>query len=341
MAALRRAEDLGRAAIRTGFDLERPTFAMTASNSRAANRNGTAFGLSDVLMLAAVLMWGINFSLIKVALRDMSPGGFNGLRLILTSVLFLAVAAASRARFRFERGDLLKLAAIGIVGNAVYQIVFIRGVSLTSASNTSLILSMSPLFVALLSAALRIERIHWAAWLGIVVSVGGLYLVIAGRAGGLDFSSGHFQGDLLIFAGALFWASYTVFSKPFLERMSPLQFSAVTVWAGALVYVPYAAPDIMAVDWSKFTALDALLILLSSLFGFVIGYLIWYNSVKKVGNAKTAIYSNLTPVFTALFAAPLLGESFRLLQVAGAVVILAGVYLTRSGYRYFVSSRTK
>jgi drug/metabolite transporter (DMT)-like permease len=309
---------------------------MTAPTIRASNGNGPAFGASDAYMLAAVVMWGLNFTIIKIALRTMTPGGFNGLRLTLTSVLFAALALASGERFRFKRGDLLKLAAVGIVGNALYQIVFIRGVSLTSASNTSLILSMSPLFVALLSAVLRIERIHWAAWLGILISVGGLYLVIAGRDGGLDVASGHFRGDLLVFAGALFWASYTVFSKPFLDRMSSLQFSAVTVWAGALVYVPYAAPDIRAVDWSKFTTLDALMILLSALFGFVIGYIIWYNSVKKVGNAKTAIYSNLTPVFTALFAALLLGESFKPIQIAGAAVILAGVYLTRSGYRYFL-----
>jgi len=73
--------------------------------------------------------------------------------------------------------------------------------------------------------------------------------------------------------------------------------------------------------------------------GFVLGYLIWYNSVKKVGNAKTAIYSNLTPVFTALFAALILGESFRPRQLFGAAVILTGVYLTRSGYRFFVRRR--
>ena len=292
-------------------------------------------------MLAAVVMWGLNFILIKVALRDMTPGGFNGLRLILTSAIFLVLMAASGEGLRFERGDLLKLAAVGIVGNGLYQIMFIRGVSLTSASNTSLILSTSPLFVALLGAVLRIERIHWAAWLGIMISFGGLYLVIAGRAGGLDFASGHFQGDLSIFCAAVFWASYTVFSKPFLERMSPLKFSAVTVWAGTLVYVPYAAKDVLAVRWAAFTALDGLLILLSALFGFVIGYLIWYNSVRKVGNSKTAIYNNLTPVFTALFAALFLGESFRLPQIAGAAVILAGVFLTRSGYRYFLSSRTK
>lgn len=301
--------------------------------------NGSAFGPSDALMLAAVVMWGINFSIIKIALRELSPGGFNGMRLFITAAIFVILVALSRDKFRIERRDILGLAAVGIAGNALYQILFIHGVSLTTASNTSLILSVSPVFVALLSAVLRIERIHWAAWLGILISFGGLYLVIAGGNGGLRFSAANFKGDLAIFGATILWACYTVFSKPFLERMSPLKFSAFTVWAGALVYLPFAAGDVLAVPWARVSVRTWAMIVLSSLFGFVLGYLIWYNSVKKVGNAKTAIYNNLTPVFTALFATLILGESFRSRQLIGAAVLLTGVYLTRSGYRFFVRRR--
>ena len=297
---------------------------------------GPAFGSSDALMIAAVVMWGVNFSTIKIALRELSPGGFNGMRLFVTSALFVVLVAFSREKFRIERRDILGLAAVGIAGNAIYQILFIHGVSLTTASNTSLILSISPVFVALLGAVLGIERIHWAAWLGILISFSGLYLVIAGGNGGLRFSAANVAGDLFIFGAAIFWASYTVFSKPFLERMSPLKFSAYTVWAGALVYLPLTAGDVLAVSWARVSLRSWVMIVLSSLFGFVIGYLIWYNSVKKVGNSKTAIYNNLTPVFTALFAALILGESFRPRQLIGAAVILTGVYMTRSGYRFFI-----
>jgi drug/metabolite transporter (DMT)-like permease len=297
---------------------------------------GPAFGSSDALMIAAVVMWGVNFSTIKIALRELSPGGFNGMRLFVTSALFVVLVAFSREKFRIERRDILGLAAVGIAGNAIYQILFIHGVSLTTASNTSLILSISPVFVALLGAVLGIERIHWAAWLGILISFSGLYLVIAGGNGGLRFSAASVAGDLFIFGAAIFWASYTVFSKPFLGRMSPLKFSAYTVWAGALVYLPLTAGDVLAVSWARVSLRSWVMIVLSSLFGFVIGYLIWYNSVKKVGNSKTAIYNNLTPVFTALFAALILGESFRPRQLIGAAVILTGVYMTRSGYRFFI-----
>jgi len=306
---------------------------------RVTFSNNTVFGLSDALMLLAVVMWGINFSLIKIALRELTPGGFNGVRLLVTAVIFLVLLALSGEGFRLDKGDAWKLLLIGVAGNTLYQIFFIRGVSLTSASNTSLILSMSPIFVALLSAALGIERIHWAAWMGILISFSGLYLIIAGQDGGLHFSAESFKGDLSIFFGTILWALYTVFSKPFLEKISPLKFSAITVSLGVLFYLPLTAGDVLAIPWARVSWKAWAFLVLSSLFGFVFGYIFWYYSVKKVGNAKTAIYSNLTPVFTAVFAVFLLGDRIRSGQVLGAAIILTGVYLTRAGYRFFMKRR--
>ncbi|MGA2586642.1 MAG: DMT family transporter [Candidatus Aminicenantales bacterium] len=298
-------------------------------------KNRSAFGASDALMLLAVVMWGINFSLIKIAMRELTAGGFNGLRLLLTAVIFLVLLAISGQGFRLQRNDGWKLLAIGVAGNTVYQLFFIRGISLTSASNSSLILSMSPIFVALMSSALGIERIHWSAWMGILISFCGLYWIVAGQNGGLHFSAESFKGDLSIFFGMILWASYTVFSKPFLERLSPLKFSAITVLFGALFYIPFTAKDILAVPWAAISLRAWAFLVLSSLFGFVFGYLIWYYSVKKVGNAKTAVYNNLTPVFTAVFAVALLGDRIHPAQIGGAAIILTGVFLARAGYQFF------
>jgi drug/metabolite transporter (DMT)-like permease len=297
-----------------------------------------AFGWSDALMLGIIVVWGLNFSLIKIALREMSPEGFNGLRLALTAVLFLSLLKVSGQGFRCERGDLWKLALIGILGNAFYQILFIGGLNRTTASNTSFILSISPVIVALLSGVFRIERIHWAAWLGIFISVAGLYLVITGD-GGLRLSSENFRGDLMVLGCMLLWSVYTVFSKAFLERLSPLKFAAITVSIGSLAYLPFSAAAIARIPWGRisFKAWGGLVF--SAVFSLVIGYLIWYSSVRRVGNARTAVYSNLTPVFTALFASIFLGESLGPRQIFGAAVILAGVYLTRAGYRYFIRVR--
>ena len=120
-------------------------------------------------------------------MREPSPAGFNGLRILLTAAVFLVLLAVSGRGFGVRRGDLWKLVLIGFLGNSIYQVLFIRAMSLTSASNTSLILSMSPIFVALLGLVFRVERIPWAAWLGIAVSFAGLYFVITRQHGGLSF----------------------------------------------------------------------------------------------------------------------------------------------------------
>jgi drug/metabolite transporter (DMT)-like permease len=304
-----------------------------------AKSQGARFGASDALMLLAAVIWGINFTFIKIGLRELSPAGFNGLRLLLTAVLFLGILGISGRGFGVIRKDLWKLAALGIAGNTIYQLLFISAISRTSASNTSLILSMSPIFVALLSVVFRIERVSGAAWAGIFVSFAGLYLILAKQDGGLNFLAEGFRGDVMIFFGTILWAAYTVWSKPFLDKLSPLQFATVTMGFGALFYVPLTIKDIVRIPWASVSADAWAGLVLSSVFGLVIGYLIWYYSVQKVGNAKTAIYSNLTPIFTIFFALLFLGEELRPAEVVGTVVILAGVYQTRAGHRFFRKTR--
>ncbi|MGB8952668.1 MAG: DMT family transporter [Candidatus Aminicenantales bacterium] len=294
------------------------------------------FGLTDVLMLLTILIWAANFSVVKVALREFSPHGFNGLRLIMTSFLLLLWLWASGERFTVVRRDLWKLLVIGFFGNTVYQILFIQGIHLSTASNAALILSMTPIFVALISSLLKYEKIHWGGWLGIFISFFGLYLVISKQNGGLHFSSEYLRGDLMVFAGMILWASYTVFSKPFLNRISPLKWTTVTMVFGTIFYLPIAAGEIARISWPEISLRAWASLLYSALFSLVIGIVIWYYSVKKVGNSKTAIYNNLTPVFAAFFAFSFLGERISSFQAVGALIILAGVYLTRSGYRYFI-----
>jgi drug/metabolite transporter (DMT)-like permease len=92
-------------------------------------------------------------------------------------------------------------------------------------------------------------------------------------------------------------------------------------------------------DWQRPTLGAWAGLAYSALFAIVLGFVFWYTSVQRVGNSRTAVYGNITPVLTALSAHFILGERLSPFQALGAAIILAGVYLTRSGYRYFL--RTK
>ena len=160
--------------------------------------------------------------------------------------------------------------------------------------------------------------------LGILVSFVGLYLVIALRDGGLRFSSErarrrrpdpHRHGAL----GGLHRAGQAV-PRPHV----PLKYSALTVAAGTLVYIPLTWRDMTAVRFAavSWTAWGSLVF--SGIFALVLGYIVWYYSVQRVGNARTAVYNNLTPIFGAVFAALILGERLEPAQAAGAADRPAG-----------------
>jgi len=297
------------------------------------------FGATDIFMLLAVLCWAINFSFIKIALREFSPQAFNGIRLLFASLILIIVLFVRGEGFSLAKSDILKILFLGIIGNTAFQLLFIHGLNWTTASNTSVIMAMTPVFVALLSVLLKQEKIHWAGWLGIVISFIGFYFIIAKQVGTFHFSWEELRGDLMIFIGNLFWAIHTVFSKPFLEKISPLKWTSITLAAGTVFYLPFAASDIVRIQWSEISFQAWAALIFSGLFAIAICYVIWYASVRRIGNSKTAIYGYLTPIFTILFAYLLISERITLLQIGGALIIFAGVYLTRSGYRLFESRK--
>jgi drug/metabolite transporter (DMT)-like permease len=293
------------------------------------------FGTSDAFMLMAVVFWAVNFSLIKIALREFSPLAFNGIRMVVASVILVSFFLISKEGLSVTRSDFWKIIVLGLIGNTVFQMFFIHGLNWSTASNTAIVMAMTPVFVALLSTSSKQEKIHWAAWMGIVVSFVGLYLVLTKQPGVFRFSWQEIRGDLLILFGNMCWAVYTVFSKPLLERMSPLKLTSTTMAVGAFFYLPFCLKDLAQLPLSKITPGAWGALLYSSFFALTLSYLIWYGSVKRVGNTKTAIYGNITPILTVIIAYFLIAERITLLQAIGAVIIILGVYFTRAGYHHF------
>jgi drug/metabolite transporter (DMT)-like permease len=299
------------------------------------------FGSTDVLMLSAILFWAVNFSFVKIALRELSPLGFNGIRLLFASVVLMVICVLSGEGLKVERKTFWKLVVLGLIGNTAYQMLFIHGIDLTTASNSAIIIAMTPLFIALLSSLMKHERIHAAAWAGILFSFVGFYLVIAGRPGSFQFSSLSVRGDLLIFGGNLCWAVFTVFSKPLLGRLSPLKLTTLTMAVGTGFFLPFCIKDISHIPYQDISLKAWGSLLYSGLFALVICYVIWYVSVQRVGNTKTAIYDYLIPVFTVIFAYLMIDERITGQQAVGAFIIFVGVYLTRIGYTKFIREKEK
>ena len=298
--------------------------------------NGSRLCCTDLLILLVIVAWAVNLSVIKIGLRAFSPHAFNAVRLGLASLAYLAVLLARPAnRSLARKGDGWKAAGLGLLGITLYQVVFIIGVNLMTASTASVIMGTSPIFIALLATAVGEERIPPAGWAGIAISFGGFLLVVSGESGGTAFTWEAWRGAVLILLANLSWAGYTVFSKPVLDRNPPFRLAAIGTVAGTLVYLPFAAGDLARVDWAAVPWQGWGAVAYAGLVAIFLCFVLWYQSVKRVGSAKTGVYSNLTPILAIVFAGRLLGERLEAAQVVGAAVTLTGVYLTRSGYRFF------
>lgn len=299
------------------------------------------FGLTDMYMVMAVLFWSINFPFLKIVLRELSPLAFNGIRMTFASAVLVGLLHLTKQGLRVPKEDIGRLIVLGIVGNTIYQLLFIHGLDLTSASSTAIIMAMTPASVAVLSSLFKHEKVHWVAWLGIVLSFVGFYLVITEQPGTFVFSWQNLKGDMMIFFGNIVWAVYTVFSKPFLERTSPLKWSSLTLAVGTVFYLPFCIPAFLAQDFDTVSVKAWSILIYSGLFALAFSYVAWYASVKRVGNSKTAIYGNMTPIMTVVFASIFIAERISLWQAMGTLIILFGVYLTRSADRLFRKSLKK
>lgn len=282
----------------------------------------------DLAIMVLVLIWGVNFSVVKAALEQFEPLTFNGLRFALGALVLLPFVLRGPGLGRFARREWPVLLGLGVLGNTVYQVLFVYGIDLTLAGNAALMLAVSPVFVTLLSSVLRHESIRPAGWIGVVLSLVGIGCVLAGTSN-VRFGADTLDGDLLMLIAAGAWAIYTVGASPLVRRHGALPVTGVTTGIGALLLLIVSAPAMAAQNWQQVTGLGWLMLVGSGILAIGLSYVIWYHGVEHLGSARTAVFSNTVPVVALITAWLTLGEAPAIIQLVGAALIVGGVLLTR------------
>ncbi|MGD2152327.1 MAG: EamA family transporter [Gemmatimonadales bacterium] len=288
-------------------------------------------GPTYLALAVLIFIWAANFSVVKFALREMSPLAFNGLRFTLASILLWLIVKLGGRSMTMDRRYWPALIGLGLLGNTVYQILFIYGIDRTLAGNASLMLAATPIFTTLLSIAFRQERIAWMAWTGVVISVVGIGLVVWGGTQAVSFGVDTVRGDLTVLAASVAWSIYTVGSNPLVRRYGALPVTAVTMWIGGFALFIVSIPSFLTQDWTAVRPVSWLALLFSGAFAIAVAYFIWYYSVRQIGNTRTTVYSNFIPVVALLIAWLMLAETPTWLQLLGAAAVVGGTVLVRIG----------
>ncbi|HUE85060.1 MAG TPA: DMT family transporter [Vicinamibacterales bacterium] len=289
----------------------------------------------DFLLLLMVVIWGSNFSVIKLALREFPEVTFNALRLLLASVVFLVAIAVVRARARaglrppeppLTLTEWRLVFLLGLLGTVLYQLLFLAGIARTSVANSALIFGCTPVAVAIIASVTGYDRLSGARWAGAALSLAGIYVLVGRRA---ELSGSTLAGDALIFGSMLCWSLYSVLAQPLLKRHSPLVITGLAMASGTIVYWLFAIAPMLETNWGAISRTSWVLMASSSLLALAFAYMVWYTAVQRIGSSRTAIYSNLTPIVAMIVAAVWLGEQITRPQILGAVLILSGIAITR------------
>jgi drug/metabolite transporter (DMT)-like permease len=283
---------------------------------------------TDFLMVLMVAIWGVNFPVVKYATRLMPPLAFNAVRITLAALVLLAFAYAT-VRVRPSRRQVLLLLALGVLGNGIYQMVFVGSVVNTDVGVAALLLASSPAFIALLSRFAGLGDISSRCALGIALSLAGVAVIALTSRTATD-GSPTLEGNLLSVLAAIIWAVYVVLQARYVNDVEDTAVAALTLTGGAIPLLLFGFPSMLATHWSALPGDVWLGILWGGIISLALASVFWYRGVRILGATRTGIYLHLEPVFALLAAWIWMHEHPTPLQGVGAVTILAGVTLTHT-----------
>jgi drug/metabolite transporter (DMT)-like permease len=283
------------------------------------------FSRLDALLLLMTIFWGSNFTVVKIAVRDIPELPFNALRLLVGAAAFIVTLAVVEGMPRLTTAEWIRIFVLAVVGQVIYQLCFLGAVARTTVANSALIFAFTPIVVALLTSVMGHERIPATRWVGALISLAGIYLVVgAARTEGATV-----LGDVLAAGAMVCWALYTVGARPMLLERSPVVVTGYSMALGSLLYLPLAWPGLRTLEWSAVRPAAWIALLLSGLLALYVSYMIWYTAVQVIGSTRTSVYSNVTPLVAVVVAYFWLGEPITTRKLVGAAAVITGLAVTR------------
>jgi len=283
----------------------------------------------DLVLLSVVLIWGMNFAVVKLIYRFFEPLAFNALRFGVTTLTMWLILRFRRTPAAPERKDRTPILVLGIVSTTVYQFCFILGLAGTRAGNGGLLMALTPIFTYLIGLALGHERFQRGILGGILVSTFGVAIVVLYGAGEVGFGS-TWKGDLLLLGAAFCWGYYSASSQPLIIKYGALRVTVWSIAAGTLFLLPLSLPWIVRQDWRAIPWHAWAAFCYSTFLAIVYCYFAWTYALRRIGMSRTAVYSNLTPLIALGGAWALLGEIPTAGQMAGVLFVLSGILIVRT-----------
>ncbi len=284
--------------------------------------------MAYLLLSLTALFWAGNFVLGRAMHLVIPPMLMAEIRWSLALVIILPFLLPRLiANREVIRRHWLKLSVMAILSVASFNTLVYIGLTMTTATNATLLQSAVPIVILLISGTLLKEHIAVKQWLGVAISLlGVITLITQGDLTQLLHLQIN-QGDIWILGAVLSWAIYSITLRWRPAELDGFTFFGVTVAVGVVVLLPFAWYDLnhsQPVVWELNVYLT---LVYMAICPSILAYLFWNRGVEELGAPKAGLFIHLMPIFGLLLSALFLDETVYSYHFVGMILIFAGIYL--------------
>ncbi len=282
---------------------------------------------AHISILSANIIYGLNYTIAKEIMPNyLQPYALTICRVIAASILFWAFSFIYKTE-KIARKDIKTLVFAAIFGVTLNQLMFLKGLNYTTPIDASIIMTVNPILVLLVSAIVIGELINLRKISGIIIGATGAVLLILMSGGKLDFSSDTFLGNVLVFLNALSYGIYLVIVKTLMMKYKP---TTVLKWIfpiGFLFIFPVGFEELIHTDWNTIPAniwWAIAYVLIATTF---LAYLLNVYGLQHVNASTVSIYIYSQPVIASFVSVILGKDSLNTIKILATLLVFTGVYL--------------
>lgn len=277
---------------------------------------------------AASVIYGINHTIAKDLMPNViEPYGFIFLRISSAAVLFWLLSLFYPSE-KIEKTDILRFIACGLFGMTINMLMFFKGLSLSTPINSSVVITLVPVILLIMSVIFLREKISWRKYLGIGLGLfGALFLIFFGiktqnNAPNIPL------GNVLFLVNATSYSIYLIIVKPLVEKYNSITLMKWFFLIAFVINFPIGLNEFTAVEWSQLpieTLYKLAFVVIGTTF---FTYLFNIYALKQLQPSTIGAFIYLQPVIAVLFAILVGSDSITPIRSGAAILIFAGVYLS-------------
>ena len=280
-------------------------------------------------VLGANIIFGVNYSTVKFLTSNyMHPWAMNLVRIAVSSVLLWLLFFFQKDGFGFRKKDLPRFIICALTGVAINQLLFTKGLTLTTSIHASLLALGTPIFITAIAAWVLHETFTWNKAIGLILGIGGATLLIIAKTSNTSANAKDMLlGDIMIIVNAISYAFYFVWVKPLMNSYRAVHVLRWTFTIGVFFILPFGLKPALETNWQALD-INAWLALAFVVIGATFfAYLLNIYGLKVLGASITGTYIYTQPIFASVIGIIFLQEPLGWVQVLSAFMIGVGVYV--------------